>query len=1221
MGISKMKYRARISVIAKLLITLVLGTVMACSVIASTRYTAYADDDTQGSKFYSEYTSLEETWEASLEVNQQIAEESVVMLKNKDDVLPLSGVKNISIFGKDSGEFYYAGGGSGTAEGYYDDDQYYTLQESLEDAGYSVNPALQRFYEDENLSGSYSDVDETGLVNETDVDDFTDTVLNSYARYNDAALIVLGRTGSEGGDLYMGDGDDSSVRHALELTENEEKLVKHVTENFDIVIVVLNVPMAMELGWVMAEEGDDEYIGDIDVCLWIGHPGLNGIVALGETLNGTINPSGRLADTYARDFTQDPTYFNAQDNLHIENGTSDYIYGDEYFHSIEYEEGIYYGYRYYETRGAEDEEWYQENIVYPFGYGESFTTFEWELGTVKNTFDESDGSGYVTIPVTVTNTGDVAGKDVVELYYTAPYIEGEIEKSHVVLGAYAKTDLLKPGKSQTLNLQIYWQDMASYDDVDKNDNGFQGYELDAGEYVIKLMTDSHNIKTDSDDDELVYTYSLSAGVTYTTDRITGNEVSNKFTDNEDSSYDSFGGMDGDMTELSRSDWEGTWPTTPIGEYEGEEGTLVRNLSDDAYNTINFSFEVKGTEDEEDQVWYDYYNDMDKTDWAQEEDNDLSFYDMAGVDFDDDETWDKFINQMSWDEMINLCYDGGYQTIEVESVDMPATQQQDGPVAIKGAEDDESGIQWVAAVNVAATWNTELAKLRGIMIGNEALHLGLNGWYAPGVNLHRSPFGGRNFEYFAEDGYLAGSISAATVQGVQSKGIICFVKHFALNNQEEDRGGSLPGLTMAGASDFGVLTWATEQTCREIYFKAFQMSIEEGGALGVMTSMNMIGMRSNSNNFNLTMGILRQEWGFKGFTVTDIIPTDKNNPYADSETLTRVGIDTPLAMGGDTSAPTSGEWDADNNGVYVTTDDGDTYRNDISWAAVRDSVKRVAYATVHSAAYNNGLNLDEFTDSTLSVYIGVSSSVAVNAGDLGTDDVVYEMTSGTLPEGITFNSDGTLTGTPMQAGAFTFTVKMNADGWITKEVTYTLVIVNDLFENTSATVDAGTELATEITSEYFDDSGINVEYEIYSGELPDGITLASDGTLTGTATEAGVYTVTIQATAIEESEDTGSGSSTTETVYYFDYTLTVNEADSEGDELTLSDLQDQISALEATVAELQTQLDEVSASTDSSSSSSDSGCGSVIAVESIVIITVVTVAAAVVVIMARRKRNA
>ena len=1165
MGFFKTKSHALKDVAAKIFLPVALSAALLVGTIGGMNSVFAAENEydmaNNDGKYYSDYSSLEETWDASLEVNRQIAEESVVLLKNQNDTLPLSGVKYISVFGKDSADFYYAGGGSGTAEGYYDDDQYYTLDQSLADAGYSVNPVLRRFYENDSLSGSYSAGG--NYVNETDPSKFTAGVLDSYDRYSDAALIVLGRTGSEGGDLYMGgyDEEGNELKHALELTDAEANLVKHVTANFDTVIVVLNVPMQMELGWIDAEEGDPEYLGDIDAAFWIGHTGLNGAIAVGETLNGTINPSGKLADIYARDFKKDPTYFNAQDNLHIQDGTTDYQYKDGettwLVHSVEYEEGIYYGYRYYETRAAayagavsaideeeyaDGEAWYQSAVVYPFGYGMSYTEFDWEMGEVKDDKD-ANGDRYFEIPVTVTNTGSVAGKDVVEMYYTAPYIAGEIEKSHVVLGDFAKTDLLKPGQSQTLTLKIYLQDMASYDYADDNKNDHTGYELDAGEYTLKLMTDSHNIKASADGEELTYSFTLNEDITYDTDRITGAEVNNRFTDN--GSYDSFGGLEDDMTELSRNAWADTWPTTPTSTTDGSEGTPVIDLDKETFDEVNFEYTPQTTEAEKDQAWYDYFAEMGNENWTQGEDNGIAFSEMAGVAWDDAK-WDEYMNQLTWDEMRDLCYNGGYKTMAIERLGIPKTEQADGPVAIKGSSGTtESGIQWVSGINVAATWSVELAELRGIMVGNEGLQLGLNGWYAPGLNIHRSPFGGRNFEYFSEDGVLNGKIATAIVQGCQSKGVICFIKHFAINNQEEDRGAALPGMNMPGSSEFGLLTWASEQVVREIYLKAFQMCVEEGGAAGLMSSMNHTGLRSNTNNFELLTGVLREEWGFKGYTVTDVVPASPANPYADTETLCRTGIDTILGAGNEDAGPTQGEWDADATNMWggkgsVIVASGD--QNDITYASVRNSAKRILYTSVNTAANKNGLDTSGFgAENTLSINIGVSSALKVNAGsNLGTGDVQYEMTSGTLPQGLSFTSDGSLEGTPIQAGTFTFTVKMIADGWIEAEQTFTLTVNNDLFEISETAGTVGKAFSGTISSSYLAENEATVEYSVYAGELPEGMTLAADGTLGGTPVQAGEYQVTIAADAVEEEESSGSVT-TTQSQYLFNVTFTVTDS--------------------------------------------------------------------------------
>lgn len=1103
----------------------VIATALCGSMAVSMASTAFADtsEGMYAGEYYSEYSSLEETWKASKEVNQQLAEESVVLLKNQNNILPLTGVKNISVFGKDASDFYYAGGGSGTGEGNYSEEDYYTFYQSLEDAGYHVNPKLRSFYDNEDITGTY-EVSDSEYVNETDPDNFTKGVKESYERYGDAALIVIGRTGSEGGDRYAGStAEGAEAKHGLELTDEEIKLVQHVTENFDKVVVVLNTPQQMELGWI-----EDGSYGEIDAAIWIGHPGLNGAVAVGEVLNGSVNPSGRLADIYAADFTKDPTYYNLIDNLQIENGTADYVYYDEegnakIYHSIEYEEGIYYGYRYYETRGYEEEKngnagWYEENVVYPFGYGLSYTDFSWEAAeAVKNT--DEDGNVYYTIDVTVTNTGDTPGKDVVELYYTAPYTAGGIEKSHVVLGDFGKTEILNPGESQTLTLTVYEQDMASYDDTDANGNGHTGYELDGGTYSLKLMKNSHDVVQE-------FTCDIEAQ-NFDTDRKTGATVANRFTNGDD--YDSFGGLLGDMTEMSRADFEGTFPTTPTGTETGEEGTPIITIGQETYEKMTKTFTPGTAEDEADQAWYEHYNSVDMSQWTQGADVTVMFEELVGLPLDD-EKWTTFLNQLTYEEMVAIAHNAGYKTMAVERLGIPATVQADGPVAIKGQSSStgENGIQWVCNINVAATWNTELATLRGIMVGNEALQLGENGWYAPGLNLHRSPFGGRNFEYYSEDGYLTGKIAAAVVNGCQSKGVIAFIKHFAVNNQEEDRGAALPGMQQAGSSDLGLLTWTSEQNMRENYLKAFQMCVEDANARGLMSSMNQIGLHSNTNNYQLVVGILREEWGFQGYTVTDVVPETYGNPYADTNTLARVGVDTVLSAYGISNTESGDEdtqgpvWDAS-----LTNKDGgqgsvvqNGVQNDITYAAQRLSTQGILYANVNSMAMNNNLNLETSDEpKTIEASLGtaIGGYVGANTEELGTNDVNYEVVEGALPSGVTLKSTGELSGTPMESGEFTVTVKMTAAGWIKKEDQVTISVADTLFESSVGNGAVDAEYSGSVASPILLDEGNKITYSLKDGELPAGLTLGEDGTITGIPTAAGVYEFTIAAEVGEDQE--------------------------------------------------------------------------------------------------------
>ena len=1161
--------------------------------------------------YYSSYGSLDEVRAASLEINQQIAEESVVLMKNQDGALPLKDVRYVSVFGKAAADSFYVGGGSGTAENYYPqgDYPYTTIYDSLEAAGYSVNPALRSFYErkvaaaglDGNgfsyqvVNGEVTFSGNRAKISDVNPDEFTGAVLDSYARYGDAAIIVLGRTGSEGGDKdmgrtreaflaqaqYSGASDEqiaalenaldtdpafaaAALRHGLALTWEEEQLIKHVAANFDTVIIVLNSPEQIELAWV-----EDGSLGDIDACLWVGHPGLNGFIAIGEVLSGAVNPSGRLVDIWQADMTKDPTYNNIMSNLQVEYGTTDYVYVDEtdtdhLLHAVEYEEGIFYGYRYYETAVEEGFIDYDEAVVYPFGFGLSYTEFEKTLDSVEKKADE-DGNAYYDIQVTVKNVGAVAGKEVVQIYYTAPYTPGGIEKAHVVLGAFDKTALLLPGQSETLSLVIYEQDMASYDYNDANANGHTGYELDGGDYIIKLMNNSHDVIAEE-------TVAIEAQ-NFDTDRITGSTVDNLFSSTEDASYNSLyvkydengealydgkGGLDHDMVVMSRADFAGTFPTTPVGTLGvdakvNNEGSLVKIVDEETYNDLLFPFTAGGTEDEAEYPWYD-----DLMTWYQEENGEetwtqgviadpvINLSDMTGKDWDDPD-WITFINQLSFEQLVKFPTYSGYWSISLsdelarrkgqslesngvalvdgQTLGVPFTEQADGPIAIKrqntaysGYDLRDVGIQWTSTMNIAATWNIDLVEIRGIMVGEEALALELDGWYGVAMNIHRSPWGGRNFEYFAEDPLLSGKIAAAEVIGLQSKGVVAFIKHFAVNHQDTNRGPALGGMSMPGSSDFGLITFVDEQTLREVYFKSFQMAVEEGGALGLMNSMNHIGIRGNSNNYILMTSLLRGEWGFEGYTVTDIVPSKLGSSYADPETLVRIGAELPLKTGG---GDISGEWNADNNCVEINGQ-----RNDVVWAALRQAVKRVMYVNANSSVLRNNLNLAAFgAKDKISVTIGVATkaTVAVDAATFGTDDVIYTLT-GNLPSGISFNQyTGAFSGTAVEDGSYPIVISLAADGgWIKDTKAFTLTVKNDMFETSGLKGRVNQDFLGRIDSESLREDGSEVTYK--ADLLPDGITLTEDGYFEGVPTAAGVYDVTVTASVKGAQEESGSGGS-------------------------------------------------------------------------------------------------
>lgn len=847
-----------------------------------------------------QYASKEEVLDAANDFVIEVEKEGIVLLKNENDALPLSGKDaHISVFGKNSVNIVYSGSGSASSNS---STAQRTLYESLEAAGISYNETLKSFYEDSGKSGKGRPENPAMTsgqrlpgfgTGETPMDSYTPDVVDSYAGYQDAAVVVFSRIGGEGFDLPRAmeeSFNDAAVAgasadsHYLELDENEKALLEHVKENFSKVIVVLNVGTTMEIPELKADE-------DIDAILWIGFPGATGIMALGQILTGTdtegnqISPSGHTVDTWAADFTMDPTWYNTgiygseYGNRYLYNGeTTDYAF-------VNYEEGIYVGYRYYETRGYEEAAadpqsvWYENSVVYPFGYGLSYTEFDWDVS-----FGTDSGSGITAddtleVSVTVKNTGDYAGKDVVELYYSAPYDyeSPAIEKSHVVLGDFAKTDILTPGEEQTLTLTLDVEDMKSYDYADANENGFSGYELEAGEYRIIIGSDAHTAKADA-------VYTLSEDLQLKTDMNADGEeteVANAF---DDVSAGIFG-TNTYASYVSRKDFEGTLRTAYLDDAE-------RTLTDELKEELDESIKRKYTEPDAGKPW-EVTGDAPATVPVN---SGLSLrdmlYDEAGnyvgeVSFDDPR-WETLLNEISLDEMKNLVGFGAFRTSEVKGVDgvvgKPLTVDSDGPSGFTSFL-SESVVYGTCAYQaecvMGSTWNVQLAEKMGELIGEEGLAgnekgdgLPYSGWYAPAVNIHRSPFAGRNWEYYSEDGLLSGKFAAGVIKGAGKKGVYCYVKHFAVNDQETDREYN------------GILVWANEQSMREIYLYPFEIAVKEGGATGMMSSFNRLGMKWAGGSYALLTQVLRDEWGFHGSVITDY----SLNTYTHVDEMIRAGGD-------------------------------------------------------------------------------------------------------------------------------------------------------------------------------------------------------------------------------------------------------------------------------------------------------------------------------------------
>lgn len=781
--------------------------------------------------FTSDYASDDEREQALADMGTTILREGVTLLKNENGTLPLEATSKISVFGQDSVDSVYGGGGAGSI----DTSKAQSLMDAFEQAGFDVNPTLTEFY----TTGAGKDYRKTSTdaygkgtfaVNEVPASAYTDDVEKSFASYNDAAIVVIGRSGSESQDLPT-DKLASGYTY-LQLDDDERAMLKMASDNFDKVVVLLNTQNPMEL----ADLEDDS----IDAVMWIGSLGQTGAGGVAEALNGTVNPSGHLPDTYAYDLKSAPSSANFG-SYAIVNGT------DRFTSSyMAYAEGIYVGYRYYETRyedvvlgnKARSNYDYTKQVAYPFGYGLSYTDFTWSDYSMK----KADGG--FDISVKVTNTGKTAGKDVVQLYMQSPYTDYDkangIEKASVELVGYAKTDTLKAGASETVTVHVDQESMKTYDSA-----GEGTYIMDAGDYYLVAGTDAHNAlnnilaakgKTTADGMTENGNAALAAkhtvhsqdNTTYAKSAATDEKISNQFDDVDLTTYDN------SFTYLSRSDWTGSWPAT----YADGKWTASQKFLDAlTIDTAQSEPEQKPT------------TDTDNPSYGKLNASMLMDTDYA------DESWSALIGQMSVKELDQLVRIGGYATKSVSSTQLPATTDKDGPAGISSTlVGGESGMGYPSEIVIAATWNSDLAESFGKAIGEDSLALKVAVWYGPACNIHRNPYGGRAFEYFSEDSYLSGAMCAKVVAGAGSKGVVSTVKHFALNDQETNR--------MGGA------IFANEQTIRQLYLRPFEMSVRDGGATAMMASMNRIGSRWTGGHKGLMTNTLRGEWGFNGFVVTD-----------------------------------------------------------------------------------------------------------------------------------------------------------------------------------------------------------------------------------------------------------------------------------------------------------------------------------------------------------------
>ena len=826
-------------------------------------------------------TLSDETNEEAAEVAEEIMEDGIVLLKN-ESLLPLNETKKLNIFGWESINPAYGGAGSGGINDLYD---IVSLNQGLENAGFSINQKLVDFYNNYGADDPEMSIQkQSWTLPEPPVDTYSDELIKSAKEYSDVAVVVLSRKAGEGHNdipmdvrkaAYDNNSDEyddfPEGEHYLQLSQTERDMVDMVCSNFDNVIVIYNGANQFELGFA------DEY-PQIKSVVWCPGTGNVGFNALGKVFSGEVNPSGKTPDTFIYDMTTAPWWNNAEKteytnlaDMAVEgmNAGTAQVYAPAF---TNYVEGIYVGYKYYETAAQEGAIDYDKTVQYPFGYGLSYTEFEQKMGELE----EKDGQ--ISVDVEVTNSGDVAGKDVVEVYYKPPYTNGGIEKSSANLIEFEKTNLLQPGESQTVTVTFSIEDMASYDE-----NNAKAYVLEKGDYVISINSDSHTVLDQK---------------TYTADKDVVYKGENKRASDDTAATNVFEDAKGDVTYLSRADHFANYKEATA---EPASAELGEPYASEYHLNSNFD---KTT----------YLNDKDvmPTTGA---DNGLTLADMRDADYDDPR-WEKLLDQLTVDEMANMIAMAGYQTAAMDSVGKVATLDFDGPAAINNNFTGVGSIGFPIEVVVASTWNKELAQAWGECMGKISQEMGAEGWYAPGMNTHRTAFGARNYEYFSEDGILSGNMGAKAVEGARKYGVYSYIKHFAMYEGNAKM----------------VSVWSNEQAIREIYLKPFEISVKQGGANAVMVSWSFLGDKWTGECSNLMNTVLRDEWGFRGMALTDFF---RNNGHG------FMNADAALANGVDVMLSTfNGEENNVANPEHPT-----------SVLQMRNACKNVMYTVVSSWAYD------------------------------------------------------------------------------------------------------------------------------------------------------------------------------------------------------------------------------------------------------------------------------
>ncbi|MCR5309109.1 MAG: glycoside hydrolase family 3 C-terminal domain-containing protein [Bacilli bacterium] len=1054
----------------RLLIPLFLAG-MAAAALASENQSIGVD-----AKFIGEFGERNAYIEHANKINNQLAEEGFVLLKN-DGTFPIGKNSKITLVGNACVNF---------SKGAYLGDISYLRKHideidfptSLTNAGFQVNQTSLNFYKRSRNGRTNGNDGWKGncevTIGEDPIEDVLadNELINSFKEYNDLAIQVITRDGSEGCDVLTIDATDNvkfgeSNKHALELSDNEQALFDELHNHFNKILILINSSNIFECDKFM----NDPHVAGI---LWVDHIGYNCNKVITDILCGNVNPSGRTVDTWTRDFTKDPSFQNFSDNRHNTGVTIPNRNGKQYHQSadtmfnadgtpmrdygadktytntsnpnyledpqykvvkgglngvkpasfVSYEEGIYNDYRYYETRYADmakvnkenADTWYNgdSGVVFPFGYGLSYTTFKQEIVRVNPLAETvlDRNSDLIEVSVKVTNTGNVAGKDAVQLYWKAPYTAGGIEKADHVLCAFDKTGTIEPGKSQTVHLTFHLQDVADYDYKDANNNGHVGYELDEGNYAIMCMKNAHESYGE------VALKVKNGGITYDKDRYTGNKVINRFT-NRGFFSSMPGEKDIEFTEMSRSNFETTFPHYPSFEdRKVKECSRYEEILTTPFDLVSFE-EGKNYDFLPSEV---HKSEQDGANWVQKGEHTIQLKEMASLDIDDPK-WEEFINEFSWTELMRFVEEHRMSSPSMESIGKESSSEGDGAQKF-------SIMPWVCPPIVAATFNPRLAHEQGECIGMESQISGKDGWWGPNLNLRRSPFGGRNLYFYSADPFLTGRIASQVVKAATDRGVYAYVRNFALAEQEKNRE--------------GLSTFVNEQALRELYLKPFQMVVEEGKTVGIMTAYNRIGNMEAAANYPLLTEVLREEWGFDGSLLSDMIHTGNSSYnhkcYEDITFRVMAGCNCQQDSNGFKDATKEYVvWVEDvNNGKDAPVCVGK--ENQIAWSfwyACRKAVKEHLHMIVNSTAMQRGLtqvvgktNLDVLINEDVSLNV---ADDLINKSDIK-DEIVnvfdssnnktqkilksvdsYEINNRcTLPEGVSLNRE-----TGVISGKFTY----------------------------------------------------------------------------------------------------------------------------------------------------------------------------------------------------------